>query len=154
MVPVFVLKRGLDLDGSTTRSLGFISRRARRRCFFTAAALSLFGSGCGWLGWGYLHRSASRSRNDLRSAAQGEFGTGWNNAGFWSGQVGQHPVYEQFRQVCAHVQGCKAGVQGRTPGRLSKKPVVHETMRHLCSGYRRNRLTRAKRRTRQRLCFC
>ncbi len=25
----------------------------------------------------------------------GEFGTGWNNAGFWAGSVGSHPTFEQ-----------------------------------------------------------
>jgi hypothetical protein len=28
----------------------------------------------------------------------GEFGTGWNNAAFWSGQVGAvHPIFEQVK---------------------------------------------------------
>ena len=34
----------------------------------------------------------------------GEFGTGWNNANFWAGQVGrEHPIFEQIQHASAVV---------------------------------------------------
>lgn len=29
----------------------------------------------------------------------GEFGTGWNNAGFWAGSVDDHPTFPQLQQA-------------------------------------------------------